>query len=122
MENIEKIEENLYQKKLNHFISCISNSRYIIEISKFCGYSEFILVYKDQSLMELYKTVSLHFGCADIKGLYLSNNNHYKIPMTEHIKLRDYIVSNSNTVRPIYSLPHPVVYKFFVDDGHFCTD
>jgi hypothetical protein len=122
MEKEQTSTVSSYQEKINHFISSIPNSRYIIEISKFCGYSEFILIYKDQTLIELYKIVSLHFVCNDIKGLYLTNNCQYKIPMSEHITLRDYIISNGNIIRPTYSLPEPVVYKFFLDDGHCCID
>ena len=50
--------ETIYNNKMKHFISSISNSRFIIEVSKFCGYSEFLLVYKNQSLLDLYKMVS----------------------------------------------------------------
>ena len=46
---------NLFQDKLAQFIKQIGNNQYIIELQKCCGYSEFMLVYKEQSLSDLYK-------------------------------------------------------------------
>jgi hypothetical protein len=111
---------NSFEQKMNHFTKHLDNSRYIIEISKFCGYSEFVLVYKEQSLIDLYKIVSYHFQCDDIKGLYLSDNKTLRIPITQKINIRDFIIKNQENIRPIYPLPYPVVYKFYIDDGHIC--
>lgn len=112
-----------YNEKLQNFIGSISNTRFIIEVSKFCGYSEFVVIYKNHTLLDLYKTISLHFVCNDIKGIYLTKSKEHIIPITDNITIRDYIITHQNNlIKPVYSLPCPVVYKFFLDDGHYCID
>ena len=79
-------EEQLapFDAKMHHFLRSIPNSRYIIEVSKFCGYSEFVLVFKNQTLLDLYKTVSLQFECNDIKGLYLTKSREHSIALKQN--------------------------------------
>ena len=114
-----KYEADEFTKKMNAFVKSIPNSRIILEVSKFCGYSEFVLVYNNDTLLELYRIRSLQFECPDVKGIYLTDNGQIKIPMTENILVRDYIRKN-RLMRPEYPLPHPVVYKIYLDDGHCC--
>ena len=49
MEKENNIVISEFDKKINHFISSIPNSRYIFEVSKFCDYSEFLIIYKDDT-------------------------------------------------------------------------
>jgi hypothetical protein len=119
----EKVEMlSPYEKKMKQFVVSIPNSRFIIEVSKFCGYSEFVLIFKNQSLLDLYKVISLQFECNDVKGIYLTNNTAYKVPITENIKICDFFSKSTEFLKPVYHLPYPVVYKLFLDDGHCCTD
>ena len=122
MDISDKKENGMYDEKLKSFISSIPNSRFIIEVSKFCGYSECVLIFKNQSLLDLYKIISLQFECNDIKGLYLTNSTAYKVPVTDNIRIRDFISKSSEFLKPVYAMPHPVVYKLFLDDGHCCID
>ena len=43
------------------------STTYIFEVSKICGYSEFVLINKDESVLDFYKSVSHQFQCRDIK-------------------------------------------------------
>ena len=126
MNNIEKNNQNKlispYEAKMNHFVGSITNSRFIIEVSKFCGYSEFVLIFKNQTLLDLHKIISLQFECNEIKGLYLTNNTAYKVPITENIRIRDFFAKSAEILKPVYEMPYPVVYKLFLDDGHCCID
>ena len=63
-----------FHKKLNEYIIESPGRMYIFEISKFCGYSTFIFMYKDETMLDLYNRISHHFGCNDIKGLYITNH------------------------------------------------
>ena len=123
-EFIFETDKPAYDKKIDEFIISIPNSRFVIEVSKFCGYSTFVLIYKNQTLLDLYKIISLHFECNDIKGLYLTKSTEHKIPITDNIKIRDYIIQISKTnptiIKPFYDFPLPTVYKIFLDDGHCC--
>ena len=124
-------EESLstdYLKHMEDFTNSISNTKYIIEVTKFCGYSEFIFVFKNSSLLDLYKHVSYQFSCNDIKGLYIRNEetkSKQRIPVTEQTTMRQFIMQilNSNDefkdmMKPVYPLPSPVVYRVYFDDGH----
>ena len=66
-------EPNVYNKKINEFLNEIPGRIYVFEITKFCGYSTFIFMYKDETLLDLWSRVSHHFSCNDIKGLYIDN-------------------------------------------------
>jgi hypothetical protein len=123
MEQNNKELMSPFHAKMQQFVGSIPNSRYIIEVSKFCGYSEFVLVFKNQTLLDLYKTVSLQFECNNIKGLYLTKSREHSIPITDNIRIRDYIFQDqSKIIKPAYPMPYPIVYKFYLDDGHYCIE
>jgi hypothetical protein len=69
-----ELEQSLFHAKLNEYIIEAPGRMYIFEITKLCGYSTFVYLYKDETLLDLYNRVSHHFGCKDIKGLYIDNN------------------------------------------------
>jgi hypothetical protein len=123
---IFKTDKTAYNAKMAEFTSSIPKSLFVIEVSKFCGYSTFVLIYKNQTLLDLYKIISLHFECNNIKGLYLTKSTQHKIPLDDNVKIRDYIMnithSNPEIIKPFYDFPLPVVYKIFIDDGHCCTE
>ncbi len=68
------VSPSLFHGKLNEYIIETPGRMYIFEITKLCGYSTFVFMYKDETLLDLYNRVSHHFGCKDIKGLYIDNN------------------------------------------------
>jgi hypothetical protein len=77
-------ESNEYNKKVNEYLNEIPGRLYVFEITKLCGYSTLIFMYKDETMLDLWNRVSHHFSCHDIKGLYIdsclnkvnnSNNN-----------------------------------------------
>ena len=68
------LEQSLFHGKLNEYIIEAPGRMYIFEITKLCGYSTFVFMYKDETMLDLYNRVSHHFGCKDIKGLYIDNN------------------------------------------------
>ncbi len=59
---------DVFQNKMDYFITKIPNSMYIFEITKTsCGYSEFFIIYKDNTLSDLCKNISLQFSCPNIR-------------------------------------------------------
>jgi hypothetical protein len=102
---------------LGNLIKQLPNSKYILEITKCCNYSTFVLVNKRATLLDLYKEVSIWFECKTIKELYIvSNNEKQTIPITDMVQLKDYIYSQH--MKPIYPVPNMVVYRIYLDDGH----
>lgn len=66
-------ESNVYNKKVNEYLNEIPGRLYVFEITKFCGYSTLIFMYKDETMLDLWNRVSHHFSCHDIKGLYIDS-------------------------------------------------
>jgi len=113
---------NKYNTKLNDYVTRIPNSHYILEVTKCCGYSEFIVIHKDTLLSDVYKTVSLEFQL-QVNGLYVFDGNiKMLVPNYASITLRNFIVTNSNYFKPLYPVNAHVVYKMVYDDGHCHTD
>lgn len=114
-----------YNNKLNELVNLIPNYKYIFEVTKLCGHGQFITVYKKQTLLDLYKTISLQYECKDIKQLFFinnTNNEQIKVPITDEITIRDFIFSHNaksnQVIKPIYPIPCKIVYRIFFDDGH----
>jgi len=114
-----------YQEKLEEYLVSVHNLMYTFEITKCCGYSSFITIYKDEPLSNLYSKVSYHFGDAEIAELYFINSNKEKItvplcnkPIFKWVK--DNVTCRPPLFTPLYSLPNPVVYRLFMDDGYHC--
>ena len=94
-------------------------------MTKLCGYGEFVLVFKDDSVLDVYKTISKQFNAPDIKSLFLTDGvKRFKLPLTETLSIRNFITrcqndeTQSKYLTPIYPLPSPVVYRIYIDDGH----
>jgi hypothetical protein len=84
------LESNVYNKKINEFLTEIPGRIYVFEITKFCGYSTFIFMYKDETLLDLWSRVSHHFSCNDIKGLYIDNC------LNKNLSNNDDTINNNN--------------------------
>lgn len=114
-----------YNAKFEDMCNKIPNHQYIFEITKLCGYGEFLTIHKKLSLLELYKKISLFYECKDIKELFFINNctgEKIKIPITEEISIWQFIFSHNNgsnqIIKPIYPIPCKIVYRIYFDDGH----
>ena len=134
---------NNYQEKLKEYIQSINNLMYTFEVTKCCGYSTFITIYKDETLIDLYNKIILHYGGIEIEGLYFKakvrldndNDNHNNILVDKNITVplsnkaifqfvRENISCVPRKLVPIYPLPNPVVYRLYLDDGycHICSN
>ena len=102
-----------YEFKLQQFIRNIPNQHYLIEVTKMCGYSEFMMVPKTSTLIQLYQQISKQFMSDTIQQIYYSQEKD-KVPLSANITLQEFI--QNKQLRCIYSLDCHVVYRFFVDD------
>ena len=90
---MEDFNPNDFNKKIYEFNTELPGRMYIFEITKFCGYSTFIYMYKDETINDLYNRVSHHFSCKDIKGLYIDNHLYKYIDDAKKNEL-----SNNNNI------------------------
>lgn len=117
--------ESEFNAKFEQLCNGIPNNQYIFEVTKLCGHGQFLTMFKKQTLIDLYKIISLHYECKDIKKLFFINNctnEKIYIPITAEITIRDFLFShNSGTVqiiKPVYPMPCKIVYRIYFDDGH----
>jgi hypothetical protein len=117
--------ESEFNAKFEQLCNGIPNNQYIFEVTKLCGHGQFLTMFKKQTLIDLYKIISLHYECKDIKKLFFINNctnEKIYIPITAEITIRDFLFShNSGTVqiiKPVYPMPCKIVYRVYFDDGH----
>jgi hypothetical protein len=117
--------DNHYQDKYDEFIRNTFNSslNFVFEVTKCCGYSTFISIYKQQTIIELYAKIIYHFGENNkIKDLFFvsTQNERIQIPVSNQL-LSDFVSShiccNPARLVPIYDLPKPVIYRLYFDDG-----
>jgi hypothetical protein len=132
------LEINTYNRKLNEYILESTGRTYTFEITKLCGYSTLIFMYKDETLLDLYNRVSHHFGSHDIKGLYIdnhqyrntnnntdnnTNHNHnhnncfhtkvehlISIPISSQITMRNFVFKNTATEPRNMEPIYPIQY------------
>lgn len=122
-DNQEQNQMLKYRDLLNSYVKEIPGKMFMIEITKCCNYSTFVLMYKEESLIDLYRRVSFHMGC-DIVSLYIltSDNNRITVPINSNKSMREFIYSQTGitnrNMKPIYDMPLPVVYRIYLDDGH----
>ena len=111
--------------KLKQYVDTIQNYKFIFEVTKLCGYGEFITVFKNQSLLDLYSTISYQFDNREIKELFFINDNtgeKIKVPISSTTRINDFIsghnVGPNLNIKPIYPVPCKIVYRLYFDDGH----
>ena len=115
-----------YREKYDVMLNRIPDKMYVFEITKKCGYSEFVLVYKDSPVSDLFTIASNQFS-TNVNCLYFMNaetKQHYHISNTNQVSMRKLITSfqqnpeMQNFIEPIYkNVECLVVYRLFYDDG-----
>jgi hypothetical protein len=63
--------KNKFDDKFNLYIEKMKKNMYIFEITKCCGFSEFITIYKNETIFDFFSKISHHFGGIEIKDLFL---------------------------------------------------
>jgi hypothetical protein len=130
-----------YNVKLNKYYTYSENNMFILEVEKLCGYSEFVFVYKNCTLSDVCKSIFQHFECShkENKKVFVTKRNQSSEVCndnTSHMDIqedwlslmhsdelfRNFVNNNSDYFRPIYDLPCRVVYKIYLDDGHFMNN
>ena len=111
--------------KLQQYIETTTNNKFIFEVTKLCGYGEFLTIFKNQTLLELYSAISYQFDNREIKQLFFVNeltNAKITVPISSTLRIKDFLASyNSGSnlvIKPIYPMPCKIVYRLYFDDGH----
>ena len=115
---------NNFHEKLRKFLEKIQTHMYIFNVQIPEGDENFVLMYQNESLADLYNKISIHFNC-DVKHLfyYTPEGEQIIIPINSKRTLLSYIHHYSvlqNMLVPLYDLPNnpeiPVVYKIYLEN------
>ena len=110
---------NFHEKK-EKYMNIMYEYQYIFEIKKCCEYTEWITVYKNMTINDLYNNLYIQFHSQSNNKLFLyimNENGEKKLLNRSDELLRDYIRNNQDYFKPIYPLPHWIVYSLYLDDG-----
>jgi hypothetical protein len=105
-----------YETNLQSYVNSMWGPYIFFEITKCCGYSQFIPTYRDGTLKDLYRSISSHFGFR-VNGLFAKNGEDLLAVQNENTSLKDFIRLNPDFFKPIYPLPAKVVYNIYFVGG-----
>lgn len=114
--------KNNFDVKLKLYNEKMKKNMYIFEITKCCGYSEIIPVYKNETMFDLFSKISHHFDDIEIKDLffYTIKAEYIKIPLSNK-KISDFINDNDYVIPvrliTLDSKSSVKVYNIYLDDG-----
>jgi hypothetical protein len=109
-----------FETSRDTYFRSLPNFHYIFEMTKCCNHFEWITVLKTATTTELYKYVRDYLTVANVK-IYVKDIYGNRLEVTETNCTLNYMIpTNPSFFRPVYGLPHPVVYKLYIDDGHRC--
>lgn len=108
---------NQYHEKIQEYINFAQSNMYIFEIVSEVHTNKFILMYKEESLAELYNKVLFHFGFDDIRRLcyYSTRGQLIKIPRKPNIILENFVEGMSASFTSMYGTAAPRVYRVILE-------
>ncbi len=120
MQSIDK-----YNSQLHSYIETL-NKMATLEVTKCCGYSEFICLPIDVSIITVFDIIKNTFGSQNIHYLYVKNINNEILQIqsysSPHITLHAIILQYPEFFHPVYPLPTKVVYRIFYRDDSKCNN
>ena len=110
---------NFHEKK-ERYLNIMYEYQYIFEIKKCCEYTEWITVYKNMTINDLYKNLYTQFHSQNNNKLFLyimNENGEKKLLQKSDQLIREYIRTTPEYFKPIYPFPDWIVYPLYLDDG-----
>ena len=100
-----------YQAKFDEMISRLSYTKFIFDVCKPCGHSEFVIIDKDDTLSNLYKAVARQYEISEVRDLHLKDEEscETRIIPNNDMTLRFFITKCNGNMklrkffRPLYS-------------------
>jgi hypothetical protein len=113
-----EVNKNNFEVNKNQYFDTLHQNHYIFELTKTCGYSEWVVVHKKSTCAELFTYVGRILQ-NDKFEIFVKDmfGNKFVLKGSNYV-LYDMLITNHSFFRPVYPLPQPVVYKLFLDDGH----
>ena len=111
----------IFSEKLDNYYKHLKGNCVWIEVTKCCGFSTFISVYKMSKLSDIYNNASCHLSNISIVNLYVTDTDGNKLILpNDNTCINDYLNLNRSFFKPIYPLPNDVVYRVFLECEFEC--
>jgi hypothetical protein len=111
-----------YNAQVKDHIDRFPGNRLIFNITKCCGYSEFLFAYMNSTLADLYRSIQLQFEITDLRLFTVNSASGVKmeIPNDSTVNVRQFILGNPQYFQPQYPMPAKVVYKLYYNSSCHC--
>ena len=109
-----------YKVKTDDFLRLTKSYQFIFEVTKCCGYTEWVTVFKAAPVSQLRKNLIFQWQGNAPGGLYAMNEtgDRLEIPADEDkMNWFSFHWDNWKFFKPIYPLPAVVVYRLYYDEG-----
>jgi hypothetical protein len=117
-----------YNQNKEAYLRSLFDTHYVFEVTKCCGYSSWVSVYKDEPYSTLYKNIMREFNYLQLSQpkvdfqLYATNMIDEKLILPtisdEDPSIKEFLITNKQFFTPVYPLPAKIIYKIYLDDGH----
>jgi len=107
-----------FEKGKMQYFDTLHQHHYIFELTKTCGYSEWVVIHKKATCRELISNIKRLLETEKFE-LYVKDkfNNKFVLQESDYV-LYNMLITNYSFFLPVYPIPYPVVYTIFIDDGH----
>ena len=119
--NYNSIE--IYNALLRDHMDRFPGNQAIFNLSKCCGYSEFLTEYNHASLADLYRKVKLQFETDDVKLFTMNPESQVllELPKDPAVTVRQFIHGNQKYFKAQFPVPAKVVYKLLYSSKCHCA-
>tara|TARA_B110000285_G_C14731864_1_gene426808 strand:- start:47 stop:430 length:384 start_codon:yes stop_codon:yes gene_type:complete len=117
---------NTYQEYLNEYNKQLQSGKYLFLIKKCCGYGFLFSFHKNATLKDFYKYIYFELQNDKPIKLYINHDDivsENPIPSNEEL-LGTFFTNHikNGVMKPQFTLPSPVVYEIYLDDGHHSSE
>lgn len=108
------MEDPIFNQGFKRYLDNVRNNGYMFEVSKCCGYSEIMPIFKSATCADLYTNIMHQFGINienKIRVFVTDASNNRLIIQNDSTPIKNFILENANFFKPVYPLPTRVVYK-----------
>lgn len=114
-------QDQVFAEAKERYFRQMSNMHYVFQMTKCCEHFEWIALLKSFTCADMYRYVRQYLETTKPFMLFVKDIHGNKLEISEsECVLKSLLLGNPSFFKPVYSLPHPVVYKLFLDDGHLC--
>ena len=123
------MEDPVFKEGFKKYVDSVRSNCYMFEVSKCCGYSEIVPIFKYATCADLYRNIIHQFDInpenkIKVHATTTDSSKNIMYIQNDNTPIRNIIVENSNFFKPIYPLPTSVVYKLvykFETEGSSCS-